>query len=211
MADWQTQCWDSTVFISLLTGQWPDRVKVIRALLDHHTEGKFQIVISTFAIAEVRSFRVAGAVGPTPGEEGSEETVPFDEEERRRVSDLFASDALVYRALTDRTGLTAAEIGNTYPSLLPADCAHIATAIEARADVLFTYDGAGQRRRPSEMLRYDNMIGDPPIRIMEPFDPWPALGLEFAEAPLALSAPGSDAPVITAEQPQPNLPTADPG
>ena len=146
MADWQTQCWDSTVFISLLTGQWPDRVKVIRALLDHHIEGKFQIVISTFAIAEVRSFRVAGAVGPTPGEEGSEETVPFDEEERRRVSDLFASDALVYRALTDRTGLSAAEIGNTYPSLLPADCAHIATAIEAHADVLFTYDGAGQRR-----------------------------------------------------------------
>jgi hypothetical protein len=68
MADWQTQCWDSTVFISLLTGQVPERVKIIRALLDHHTEGKFQIVLSTFAIAEVRKFRVTGSAGPTPGQ-----------------------------------------------------------------------------------------------------------------------------------------------
>jgi hypothetical protein len=102
---------------------------------------------------------------------------------------------LVYRVLTDRTALSAADIGNTYPSLTPGDCVHIATAIEARADVLFTYDGAGQRRRPNEMLRYDTLIGTPPLRIMEPFDPWPALGLEFADtatskpSPLQLNPP----------------------
>ena len=126
---------------------------------------------------------------------GSEATASFDDTERRRVADLFASDVLVYRVLTDRTALSAADIGNTYPSLTPGDCVHIATAIEARADVLFTYDGAGQRRRPNEMLRYDTMIGTPPLRIMEPFDPWPALGLEFADtatskpSPLQLNPP----------------------
>lgn len=178
MAEWQTQLWDSTVFISLLTGQLPERVEVIKALLDHHAEKKFQIVVSTFAIAEVRKFRPAGAAGPAAGEEGSEETVPLDEDARRQVAALFASDALVFRAVTDRTALSAAEIGNRYPSLLPADCVHIATALEVKADVLFTYDG-GQRRRPETMLRYDRKIGTPPLRIMEPFDPWPALGLEF--------------------------------
>jgi predicted nucleic acid-binding protein len=199
MADWQTQCWDSTVFISLLTDQVPERVKVIRALLDHHKEGRLQIVVSTFAIAEVRAFRVPGSVGPARGQEGSEATASFDEAERQRVADLFASDLLVYRALTDRTALSAAEIGNTYPSLLPGDCAHIATAIEAKADVLFTYDG-GQRRRPDTMLRYDKMIGTPPLRIMEPFDPWPALGLEFIEAGAAAPAsPEPDAPAFQAE------------
>jgi predicted nucleic acid-binding protein len=182
MADWQTQCWDSTVFISLLTGQNPERSRVIRALLDHHKEGRLQIVVTTFAIAEVRAFRVPGSVGPAPGQEGSEDTVPLDEAERQRIAELFASDRLVYRALTDRTGLSAAEIGNTYPSLLPGDCVHIATALEAKVDVLFTYDGAGQRRRPDTMLRYDKIIGTPPLRIMEPFDPWPALGLEFVES-----------------------------
>jgi predicted nucleic acid-binding protein len=183
MADWQTQCWDSTVFISLLTGQDEERVKVIRGLLDHHAKRKFQIVLSTFAIAEVRDFRATGAQGPAPGAEGSEATVQLDQAERERVATLFASDVLVYRALTDRTALLAAEIGNQYPSLLPGDCVHIATALEAKADVLFTYDGAGQRRRPNEMLRYDRKIGSPPLRIMLPFDPWPEhqLALAFDE------------------------------
>lgn len=199
MADWQTQCWDSTVFISLLTAQVPERVKVIRALLDNHKEGKFQIVLSTFAIAEVRKFRVPGATGPVPGEEGGEATAPVDEVEQRRIADLFASDVLVYRALTDRTALLAADIGNTYPSLLPGDCVHIATALDAKADVLFTYDGAGQRRRPDEMLRYDKKIGSPPLRIMEPFDPWPALGLEFADATTPVLVLEPDASTFQAE------------
>ncbi len=194
MADFQTQCWDSTVFISLLTGQIPERAKVIRALLDHRQEGKFQIVLSTFAIAEVRKFRVLGAVGPVPGDEGNEATIPVDEVEGRRITDLFASDVLVYRAVTDRTAQLAADIGNTYPSLLPGDCVHIATAIEVKADVLFTYDGAGQRRRPGEMLRYDKMIGSPPLRIIEPFDPWPALGLEFAESSGSAPVPPETSP-----------------
>lgn len=86
---------------------------------------------------------------------------------------------MIYRALTDRVAQIAADIGNQFPSLLPGDCVHIATAIDARADVLFTYDGAGQRRRPGAMLRYDARIGTPPLRIMVPFDPWPTLGLDL--------------------------------
>lgn len=47
----------------------------------------------------------------------------------------------------------------------------LATAIDAEADVLFTYDGAGLRRRVADMLRYDGKIGDPPLRIKEPYIP----------------------------------------
>ena len=43
--------------------------------------------------------------------------------------------------LTPRIAERAAEIGDTFPRLLPPDCVHIATAIEAEADVLFTYEG----------------------------------------------------------------------
>lgn len=91
MADWKTQCWDSTVFLSLLTGQLPDRMRVMQALLDHHAESRFAIVLSTFAIAEVRAFREPGSPGPAPGEEGTERTVAFPEEQRQQVATLFAS------------------------------------------------------------------------------------------------------------------------
>ena len=83
---------------------------------------------------------------------------------------LFNSLELEIRVLTPRIAERAAEIGDTFPRLLPADCVHIATAIEAGADVLFTYDGAGQRRRPADMIRYDRRIGDG-LRIMQPFVP----------------------------------------
>ena len=81
---------------------------------------------------------------------------------------MFESDAFETYVLTPRIAERAADIGNAYPSLLPGDCVHIATAIESAADVLFTWDG-GQRRRPGTMLRYDGEIDG--LAIREPFVP----------------------------------------
>ena len=169
MPEWRRQYWDSTLFVSYLAGTEVDRVEIIQGLLEQYERGGIEIIISTFAIAEVRSIPVEGATTP-PNDEGAVETVEYHPEHLQRVRNLFKSLELEIRVLTPRIAERAAEIGDTFPRLLPADCVHIATAIEAGVDVLFTYDGAGQRRRPADMLRYDRRIGDG-LRIMQPFVP----------------------------------------
>ena len=169
MPEWRRQYWDSTLFVSYLAGTEVDRVEIIQGLLEQYERGGIEIIISTFAIAEVRSIPVEGATTP-PNDEGAVETVEYHPEHLQRVRNLFKSLELEIRVLTPRIAERAAEIGDTFPRLLPADCVHIATAIEAEADVLFTYDGAGQRRRPADMIRYDRRIGDG-LRIMQPFVP----------------------------------------
>ncbi|MDE2993040.1 MAG: type II toxin-antitoxin system VapC family toxin [Chloroflexota bacterium] len=169
MPEWRRQYWDSSLFISYLAGTEAARVETIHRLLEQYERSGIEIIISSFAIAEVRRIPVEGATTP-PDDEGAVETVVYDPQHLRQVRDIFTSPQLEIRVLTPRIAERAAEIGDTFPRLLPPDCVHIATAIEAEADVLFTYDGAGQRRRPGAMLRYDQRIGDG-LRIMEPFVP----------------------------------------
>ena len=169
MPEWRRQYWDSSLFISYLAGIEVDRVEIIQGLLEQYERSGIEIIISSFAIAEVRSIPVEGATTP-PDDEGAVKTVAYHPEHLQRVRNLFNSLELEIRVLTPRIAERAAEIGDTFPRLLPADCVHIATAIETRVDVLFTYDGAGQRRRTGAMLRYDRRIGDG-LRIMQPFVP----------------------------------------
>lgn len=169
MLEWRRQYWDSSLFISYLAGTEAARVDTIHRLLEQHERNGTEIIISSFVIAEVRRIGVADATTP-PDDEGAVETVAYHPEHLRRVRSLFNSLELEIRVLTPRIAERAAEIGDTFPRLLPPDCVHIATAIEAEADVLFTYDGAGQRRRTGAMLRYDRRVGDG-LRIMQPFVP----------------------------------------
>jgi predicted nucleic acid-binding protein len=175
MSEWHVQAWDSTMFITLVMGVEADRCDVIRSLLASYDEQKLQIVVSTFAIAEVRSYRKPDTPGPEPGAEGSAATLPVVAEPAEVVRRMFESDQLIIRAVTPRIADMAADLGNRYPDLLPGDCVHIATAMDADVDVLFTYDGVGRRRRPNSMLRYDGKIGDPPLSIKEPWDIWPTI------------------------------------
>jgi predicted nucleic acid-binding protein len=179
MANLELQYWDSPLFISYLTGADEERVAVVRALISHLQEGMISVVVSTFAIAEVRQYRAEGAPGPAPGSEGSEQRSPLIAEHVKEIAELFDSELLDYRVLTQFVAQRAAEIGNEFPSLTPADCVHIATAESANVDVLMTYDGAHGtgRRKPRDMIRYDGKIGSPGLSIREAFDPWPKLGL----------------------------------
>lgn len=167
MADWRAQYWDSPLFISYLTGTMPERVQRIDELLLQYDKGGLALHLGTFAMAEVRRVPRFGAPSPPEGQEGEIETEPYDPERMRRLQDVFRSRQLNVWNLTERIALKAAGIGDRYPRLLPGDCVHIATALAANCDVLFTYDGAGRRRRPDEMLRYDGRIDG--LRIMEPF------------------------------------------
>jgi predicted nucleic acid-binding protein len=152
----ELQYWDSCMFISLLTGKDKQRIETIRSLLKQEAKGHIKIVISTFVIVEVR-----------PDQPGI-----LAQNQFKMVTEIFESDRLDYRPLTPYLAQQAQNIGKDFPKLLPVDCVHIATAIEAKANVLFTFDGSGaKRRRPSDMIAHSRKIGNPPLLIREPFIP----------------------------------------
>ena len=49
-----------------------------------------------------------------------------------------------------------------------SDAIHVATALEAKADVLFTYDGLKKDAPISGLLRLNGQMGNPPLRIEVP-------------------------------------------
>lgn len=167
MADWRRQYWDSPLFCVYVANVDEPKTSMINELLGQYDRRGIEIVVSTFVIAEVR--RVPTLRARTPADETKVRSQPVDPLQLARVRQMFQSEQLEVRVLTPRIAERAAEIGNHYPRLLPGDCVHIATAIDARADVLFTWDGAGQRRRPGEMLRYDGLIEG--LAIKAPFVP----------------------------------------
>lgn len=149
------QCWDSCMFISMLTGSHPERVPIITQLIRAQEAGQIQIVVSTFVISEVRP-----AAGTPPNQ-------------IQAMHELLGSDKLTYFVLTEAIAKRAQQIGADFPELMPADCTHIATALEAHAEVLFTFDGARSgRRKPTNMIARSGQVGgDPVLRITEP-DAW---------------------------------------
>lgn len=165
---------DTPIFISYLTGADADRLRVLDEVFDMQERGLLRIVISTLVIAEARRIRVPNSPGLVAGEgEHNLQCLPFDGQRVELIEQMFQSDLLEYMPLTTRIAQHAAHIGNEWPSLLPPDCIHVATAVEAGAEMLFTWDGSGaKRRRPGKMLRYDRKIGDPPLKIVEPYPPY---------------------------------------
>ena len=145
------------MFISLLTGKDAKRTDTIRTLLEQEKKGLIKIAISTFVIAEVR-----------PGESNPN----LENKQFQMAVELLDSDRLDVWVLTPQIAQEAQEIGRRFPRLLPGDCIHIATAIAAGTAALFTFDGVGpKRRRPSDMIAHSGKIGNPPLKICEPFLP----------------------------------------
>lgn len=146
------------MFITLATEQSTDegrkRVERIKELLALHEQKKIEIVISTMAIVEFRPYQ---------------EGVLHDPEAARIVDELFNSTDIDPYALTPGIAAMAREIGEKHPKLTPTDAIHIATAITAKADVLFTFDGGGKRRRQKQMITNSGKIGNPPLKISEPY------------------------------------------
>jgi predicted nucleic acid-binding protein len=149
----EVQYWDSCVFIDLLLNRHPDRVKAILECIREARAGRCRIVLSTFVLAEVRPH--------------SDNKPDYKQD----VQDLLEGnlDFITWYAVTRTIALLARDIGTAHPDLTPADCVHLATALEAKARVFFTYDGEGApRRRSRKLLTYDNRIGKPPLRIVVP-------------------------------------------
>lgn len=182
MADPMLMYWDSVVFISYLTGQYPDRRRLVQTLIRHLESGKAQLVTSTFTIAEVRYYC------DDPKAQGRN-----DPECEKVVDELFSNELVEFRAVTDFIARDALQIGRQFNDLTPGDSVHIASAADARVDHLFTWDGesVSGRRAPDKMLTYDGRLGDPPLSIVSPYDPWQTLGLSDGDVgvPTSLGLP----------------------
>jgi len=151
------QYWDACLFINYLTNLEPDKAEIMDQILiqAEAPRSPFRIVISDLVVAEVR-----------PSE-------AYEQTHRDRIEQLFDSDLpyLEPYALTRTIAHMSRQIGADFPNLTVADSIHVATAIHARADVLFTYDGdrSTVRRRSGDLLRYNGQIGDPPLTIETPW------------------------------------------
>jgi predicted nucleic acid-binding protein len=161
------QYWDSVVFIGYLAGE-ADRAATVQTLLRHVEAGSIRLVTSTLTIAEVRCFSTYSA-----------STGRNNPDHEKRVEELFGGDQIEFRAVTDFIAREAQRIGCAHNELSPADCIHIATAIDVGASALLTWDGASAsgKRGPDKMLTYNKQLGSPPLEIVVPSDPWPSLGL----------------------------------
>lgn len=158
--EFRRQYWDTCLFINYLTNQEKDKADVVHDLLIQAEKGQpptaITIIISNLVIAEVRE--KAGNV----------------KERQEKIDQLFQTDwpYLEPHALTGTIAQLAREIGNDHPSITVPDAVHVATALHAKAEVLFTYDGASdkrERRRSGSLLKYDGKIGDPPLKIQTPW------------------------------------------
>lgn len=138
--------WDSCVFISRLQGD-PDRIVALEYLTDEAAAGRIQLITSTLAIAEVCYLK----------KECSEEQLRHDIEE---ISRFFSNDYIHLVQVTQRIATEAAHIARKH-GVKPPDAIHLATAILNQCDAVHTYDGV-------KMLKLDKLIGDPPLRIIQP-------------------------------------------
>ena len=157
-----------TLACTQVTDEGRERVKVIKELLDLHERKEIEIIASTMAMVEFRPYQGGQAHDPVLA---------------RFVDNLFNSADILLYGLTPQIALLARKLGEENPAITPVDAAHIATAVFAKADVLFTFDGDVklQRRRPKHMIANTGKFGTPPLKISAPyvdfgplFDPKPA-------------------------------------
>lgn len=147
--------WDSDCFLGWLQAE-PDKEKQCREVLEAAEDGHVLIVTSALTIAEVLAMRGAPRIPVA---------------RREQIEAFFRNEYIVVRNITRRI----AEDARGYVwdlGVAPKDALHVATAIDARLDLLNTFD------RP--LIGKSGQMGNPSLRIEPPY--WRAPKLPF-EAP----------------------------
>jgi hypothetical protein len=90
------------------------------------------------------------------------------EEQSKMILEFFQNPYIYIRSVTRQVAELAHEFTRTH-GLRNADAVHVATAVIAKVDVLYTWDDPKQRR--SGLIRHNMKIGNPPLRIEKPPDP----------------------------------------
>jgi len=152
-------CWDSCVFISLLTasGRTEEDLSNLKALETLVDNGDVSIFTPSITLIEVLSCRLTA----------DQETL-FQEILKRSNVEVMS--------VSRRVAEKAREIRNHYKShemeIAVPDSIHLATAIHYQANALHTYDGCGKRARKTDLLNLNvPLIGKYPLTICKPIPP----------------------------------------
>ena len=169
---WKNQYWDSALFLAFLTRKEQDKHDLIRQLInDEYESGLTNIVISTAVLVELRPYmEITVEDKERLGERARKKLTTYRLDDAAVIESIIANPELDIRPLTVRIAQKAREIGRDHPQLTPMDCVHIATAIDAKVDVLFTWDGQRKGSKPEYMLPHDGEIDG--LLIKEP-RAWP--------------------------------------
>ena len=167
-------CWDSCVFISLLTGlgRTDEQLRNLRAVEALVDEGDVYIFTPAITLIEVLSCYLS------PDQESA-----FQALLQRSNVEVVS----VTRRIADR----AREIRNSYREqkmeIAVPDSIHLATAIHYGANALHTYDGCGQQRRRTDLLSLKlPLIGKYDLTICTPRPPATENGIVEMKAMLSL-------------------------
>jgi predicted nucleic acid-binding protein len=161
---------DSCLFIELLQQSNAERFDACEDLRIKAQRNELVIVTSTLALVEVQKLPETG-------------TLP--EEQSKKILDFFANPYIVVRPVDRHTAETAHQLTRTN-GLACNDAIHVATALIAKAQVLYTYDVKKGKRKG--LLAHHLKLGNPPLRIEVP--PKPSLGPLFGPTvPAALPPP----------------------
>lgn len=138
--------WDANCFLSCLDEE-PERVPVLEALLDLAERGERSLVTSTLTLVEVVYL-------------ASERTgAPLDESGEHAIDALFERAMITFVELHEGVARQARRlmrdaIGQGW-SLRHADAIHLATALDARAEEVHTYEA------PNRRSRWTGLVGIP--------------------------------------------------
>jgi predicted nucleic acid-binding protein len=135
--------WDSAAFLAYFQEE-EGRVDLCRGTLDRAQEGEFVIVTSTLTVAECLWLR---------------NHPPIPKDRADIVRRFFRRSFIRIRNVTRNTSEAAQDLVWDH-AVRPKDAIHVATALEASAQIIETFD--------DEFIAKSLTIGNPPLIIRKP-------------------------------------------
>lgn len=153
--------WDSCVFVYLLSIHKDDdenglrdklaKQQVCKSCLQTAIDGKVDIFISTMTIVEVNKT--------------AESTSPIPEPVKEKIKNLIDQPFVKVVSADLARAIEARNLIWTHSWLKPIDAMHLACALHAEVNELFTYDGRGKEKG---LLDLNGIVGNPPLKICHP-------------------------------------------
>ena len=144
----QLHYWDSCAFLALLKNE-ADKIDECKSVIKAAKDGRVMIVTSALTFIEVIKL------------ERGKPKLSKDVEEKIRA---FFKHEWIYIYNVDRKiGELARDLMWQYEGLKPKDSTHVATAVQAKVDVLETFDDG--------LIKLSGKVGNPLLSIRRPYFP----------------------------------------